>query len=107
MSETFDERFERLLTELDDLEGLLTAHGERRWAESISRCSTEIRRFQRHGLDSLLSFFGGMGSLNDLIIHPVNGHSVSPDEVSSVNRHLEELRSAIYEDGSALRRELR
>jgi len=36
-----------------------------------------------------------MGSINDLIIHPVNGHSVSEDQVSTANEKLEILLSAV------------
>lgn len=54
----------------------------------------------------MLSAFGGMGSLNDLVIHPRNGHAIEDDEISAVNEELGRLTSAVYSEASALRREL-
>lgn len=106
MSISFDERFDRLLTNMDRLAALLSGCGETHWAEWIQRDSEKIGRHQRHGLDSLLSTFGGMGSLNDVLVHPVNGHPIDPNEIDRVNEELGALRSAVYSDASALRREL-
>jgi uncharacterized protein DUF6966 len=39
-----------------------------------------------------------MGSFNDLVIHPLNGHSVAAQEVGPVNEELDRLRSVMYED---------
>lgn len=41
-----------------------------------------------------------MGSFNDLVIHPINGHSVATDRLDEVNVRLAEL-------GGAIRREAR
>jgi hypothetical protein len=106
MSVTFDERFERLLSEMEHLAAMLSEHGETHWAEWIRRDRVKIARHQRHGLDSLLSAFGGMGSLSDVVIHPGNGHSMELDEAARVNKRLTVLRSAVHRDASALRRAL-
>jgi len=37
-----------------------------------------------------------MGSFNDLIIHPMNKHSIKESEVESINKDLNYLRSKIY-----------
>ncbi|MBP7747045.1 MAG: hypothetical protein KA383_13035 [Phycisphaerae bacterium] len=34
------------------------------------------------------SWFGGMGSLNDLVISPINGDRVAPEEVALANERL-------------------
>ena len=106
MSISFDERFDRLLTDMDRLATLLSAYGETHWAEWIRRDSEKLGRHQLHGLESLLSAFGGMGSLNDVVIHPVNGHPIGPDSIDRVNDELGALRSAVFSDAAALRREL-
>lgn len=40
--------------------------------------------------------FGGMGSLNDLVIDPINRHAIAPDDVAAVNNELDALRSRIW-----------
>ncbi len=40
--------------------------------------------------------FGGMGSLSDLVIHPVNGHAVAEDQIARVNETLDGLRERVY-----------
>ena len=62
----------------------------------------ELLSHDAHGLKRLLSAYGGMGSFNDLVIHPVNGHCVAKDEVDRVNHSLAELRSGMYADAKAL-----
>jgi len=37
------------------------------------------------------SWCGGMGSLTDLFIHPMNGHRVTPDEVDRANAEFMHL----------------
>jgi hypothetical protein len=44
----------------------------------------------------VLSWFGGMGSLNDLVISPLNGHLVTPDQEGPANQRLDDLRWSIY-----------
>ena len=48
------------------------------------------------GVDYLLRAFGGMGSLNDLLIHEANGHSIAAVDVGPVNDRLDELRTRVY-----------
>jgi hypothetical protein len=44
-----------------------------------------------------------MGSLNDIVIHPVNGNPVVEDDVGPVNRRLDELCTHIYEATTSMR----
>jgi hypothetical protein len=68
---------------------------------------SELAAHDAHGLDRLLSAYGGMGSFNDLVITPLNGHNVSAGDVDRVNRELSRLRSEMYDDAAALRRTTR
>ncbi|WP_299053183.1 hypothetical protein [uncultured Nocardioides sp.] len=102
-----DERYARLLTALVDARDLLERAGEARWAQWLARVETEVRAHDAHGLRRLRGAFGGTGSLNDLVLTPVNGHTVAPDEVHAVNRTLMGLLDAAYGDASALLRDLR
>ncbi|WP_040421928.1 DUF6966 domain-containing protein, partial [Actinopolymorpha alba] len=57
-----------------------------------------------YGLDHLLSAFGGMGSLNDLLVLRVNGHEINEAQEGAVNTRLAELRNAIWTETTAIRR---
>ena len=77
---------------------LLDAVGESYW-------SRRLRAVDCDGVDAdaVLSLFGGMGSLNDLVIAAVNGHRVRRDEESEANQRLNRLWERMY----LLARELR
>ncbi len=49
------------------------------------------------GLSRTVSgWIGSMGSFSDLMIHPLNGHNVRPEEARAKNDHLIRLRGVIY-----------
>lgn len=104
MGTEFDEHYERLLALAVELDSLLTTYGELRWAELVRRNADLIQRGQRNGVDSMLSAFGGMGSLSDVVIHPINGHQVEDDRIVPVNSELDRLRGDLYSHASALNR---
>ncbi|MDQ4025458.1 MAG: hypothetical protein M3217_08210, partial [Actinomycetota bacterium] len=68
---------------MKELEKLLGDVGEDFWREWIRKDLTKIERGDRYALDHFLGAFGGMGSFNDLIIHPVNGHDIFEEDVDS------------------------
>jgi hypothetical protein len=47
-----------------------------------------------------------MGSFNDLVLHPTNGHDLGESEIDVSNERLARLRSSIYRTAHELRREL-
>lgn len=47
-------------------------------------------------IGEVLSWYGGMGSLSDLIIAQINGHSVDRAQEKSINEKFDELRNKIY-----------
>lgn len=52
----------------------------------------------------VLSWFGSMGSISDLIVARVNGHRIECAEEATLNDKLDELRSQIYKIASELHR---
>ncbi|GAB6859601.1 DUF6966 domain-containing protein [Microbacterium xylanilyticum] len=87
---------ERLLKSLRELAALLDTVGEKHWS---SWASTTADRVAAGADPSVVRrAYGGMGSLNDLIIHPVNGHDITADQVDRVNRALSALRERIYSE---------
>jgi hypothetical protein len=54
---------------LREIEAVLSEHNEKHWATQIARCLASVERSDADGLHRFLSFFGGMGSLNDLLFY--------------------------------------
>ena len=86
------EDLSRIIQEAADL---LLSVGEQHWGNWLAKDAALVRRSDFRGVEHVLSAFGGMGSINDLIIHPINGHAVSEDQISIVNEKLELLLSSI------------
>jgi hypothetical protein len=92
----------RLMQVLEAIEGLLRTHGENFWAEWIDSADMRLRNSDAYGLDELVSFYDGIGSLNDLIICPENGHVIRREDEEQVNAHLKDL----LEEASSLAHKL-
>jgi hypothetical protein len=103
----FDARLARLIRNLNEIADLLRKHGESHWLRWATTCRTELDTHDAAAFDHVLGAFGGMGSLNDLLILGANGHAVGPEEESIVNDRLADLRTAIWDDATVLRHDLR
>ncbi len=85
--------FAEKLTELVEL---LSKHGTEPWVYQISKALTEVRASDGHGVLRIIRMYGGMGSLNDLILD-------GPDQD---NNTLYRLRHEIYVLAEALAADL-
>ena len=94
-----------LLGLLQDTVELLQDCGETHWASWMQKSKDKIKNGDFNGITLLLKAYGGMGSFNDLVIHPLNGHNVNTDEVDKVNEKLVKLRQKIYELATQIKRE--
>jgi hypothetical protein len=63
-----DPDIEALARHLDEAAKLLRQHDEFHWADWLSRDANLIRGLDFYGIVHLRRAFGGMGSLNDLIL---------------------------------------
>lgn len=88
------------LDALRELESLLIGRSAF-WADKVRRAGDDIANSDANGLRQFLSFFGGMGSLNDFVLHS-DGIPLSAE-----NDRLDALRSRAWELGNALRLEIR
>lgn len=104
--EDFDRHFTALLSAASEASALLRRCGEARWACWLDTAAARIKLGDRYGLENVRAAFGGMGSLNDLVIHPLNGHQVSDDEVDAVNQRLSSLVSQLWRHANEMKREL-
>jgi hypothetical protein len=88
---------ERLAIFVDAVSSLLHTYGEEHWSAWLSQDASRMHNFDRYGLQPLLYAFGGMGSINDLLLHPANGHKAPETDVDRVNEELRSLLSQVYD----------
>lgn len=86
----------RLCVCLRTLSRLLRTAGETHWAAWMDESRARIEHDDPAGIEHLLGAYGGMGSFNDLILTPDNGHTVEEADVAGINDRLDMLRSEIY-----------
>lgn len=89
-----------LLDAMRELERFLAQHGEEFWSTNVARAADWVSRSDAFGLERFLSFFGGMGSLNDVVLH--RGGKLLLTE----NDRLVALRSKAWNLANRLKREL-
>lgn len=77
----------------------LAAHDEPHWADAVGRSADWVADSDRAGLDRFLALFGGMGSLDDLVLHR-DGRPLTGE-----NGELERLRGEAWELADRLRYE--
>lgn len=101
----------RLAELIEAAEALLSSHGESHWSHWLAKDARLIRHLDLQGVEHFLSAFGGMGSINDLVLHPMNGHRIAEHEVDKANTlfrdllyEAHELARQLYGDEARVRR---
>lgn len=84
---------------------LLRSRGEHTWGAWLRTDAERIRQLDFYGIEHVLAAFGGMGSLNDLVLHPQHGHHLTESEISAVNDRMHGLLQRIYTLAEKLTRE--
>jgi hypothetical protein len=87
---------EELARAIDHIVAVLRDVGETQWRDFLRRNADLIRRGDFYGVERFLTAFGGMGSLNDLVIASSNNHPVLPSEESDINALLSGLLNRAY-----------
>jgi len=85
---TTEKKLRRVIAETIQL---LESVGETYWSSRMRDAHSEPL-----DLNLVLSWFGGMGSFNDLVIAAVNGHKVHCGNEMTENQRLDELRERMY-----------
>ncbi len=94
---------EALVQLLKTCETLLRQVGETFWAEKINHIITKSNgRIDIYCAQEIISWYGGMGSFNDLTISLHNDHSVEEENEGTFNKKLIDLRRKIYEEAKRL-----
>ncbi|MBL8523403.1 MAG: hypothetical protein JNN20_06930 [Betaproteobacteria bacterium] len=76
---------------IEGAQALLAKHGEKHWASWLEQDARRIQNLDLYGVEHVLSAFGGMGSINDLVLHPINGHLIQENEIDAANAELANL----------------
>jgi hypothetical protein len=84
----------RLVSLMSELASLLAAHSHSDWSQWVAKDAALIRAGDGYGLNHFLSAFGGMGSLNDIIL-----------DGRSDQKRFNALKSEAWTLATALRRE--
>lgn len=105
--EAFNSSYQKLLDSLDQTVALLREHSEHHWATGLEVDRGRIADGDGHALDHLLSAFGGMGSLNDLVLHGPTPGAPWNDALRAANDRLSDLRESIWRAAVEIRAELR
>jgi hypothetical protein len=100
-----DPEIAELEKSIQEAADLLHAYEETHWENWLRVNLHLIQNRQMRGLEGMLRAYGGMGSINDLYLHPHNGHKLKEAEVDSVNDSLGRLLGRIYALCDKLRRE--
>ena len=85
------------INELKLLYNLLDSVNEKFWSSKIksliSSCESQAIM---SGYKGFVSMCGGMGSLNDLYLCEINGHSLKDNDEESINELLKSYTSKLY-----------
>ena len=82
------------------LESLLEQNGEDFWSGRVSQAADTAARSDAYSLTRFLDLFGGMGSLDDLVLHK------SGQPLETENKRLDTLRSNAWNLADRLKREI-
>jgi hypothetical protein len=81
---------------IEELMSLLRRFDERHWSTKIEDDLFFLRKGDIYGAKRFLTYFGGMGSLNDVWLCAANGHSVSDEMEQKVNTEFDALKSQAW-----------
>jgi hypothetical protein len=84
---------------LGEIEVLLSGHNQQFWADRVAGCRKIAEQSDAHGVRRFLSSFGGMGSLNDIVL------TCDEATLGTENNRLRSLLSQAYELGQSLVRD--
>jgi hypothetical protein len=97
---------ETLVQLLISCETLLRKVDEIFWADKINHILKKGNaNLNLYLIEEIISWYGGMGSFNDLIISVYNDHSVVAEDEDKMNEGLSALRSKIYQEAIRLKQQ--
>ena len=70
------QKTKELRVELEACATMLNECSENHWGKWLAECASLLKRGSFRGIEKFEGAFGGMGSINDLVLHPINKHTV-------------------------------
>lgn len=97
-------RTDQITEVVGQLADLLGHYQVRFWSSEFKDAHQKLRDAAANGWENdvlafvrkIRSWYGGMGSFNDLVITKDNGDQIADEEESSANQHLQELSNRLY-----------
>lgn len=86
-----------LMTDLSHLKRLLDDCDVRHWPSWASQGLVLLESDETRGLSHIRRAYGGMGSLNDVVISVRNGHRLAVEDEGVVNEQFRALCSSVYD----------
>jgi hypothetical protein len=87
----------QLILAMQETVDMLNLYRATPWAAKIEDDIRLLERGDNHGAERFLSYFGGMGSLNDVWLCEENGHTVPKSAEKQINDQLEKLKTQAWE----------
>jgi hypothetical protein len=100
-----DAEVEALAESMESTSNFLDSYGVSSWACWLAKDAKLVRNGDFYGVEHLLSAFGRMGSLNDLVLHPINGQSIPEADIDTVNEELQTMLADVSGRARKLARE--
>ncbi len=98
-----DKALNELLSNLVKCEKLLKDVGEEFWSSNLRNIIQQYTdEWSPSSIDRILSWYGGMGSFNDLMISTHNGHMIDEGDEEKLNDELDLIRDEIYLEANKL-----
>jgi hypothetical protein len=86
-----------LVKTLEQMAAVLTSCGETYWAAKLRGDLALLQRGDVYGAERFLTYFGGMGSINDVWLCEMNGHSVTRAREKETNEQFHALRERAWQ----------
>lgn len=80
----------------------MTQYDRQRWARWLADDARRIAGSDASGIEHFLSAFGGMGHLNDIIFHPLNGDDITAGDIQDVNDEFRAILDEAYDLASRM-----
>ena len=82
---------------LEQMIGVLADSGDTFWSGAIGNDLALLRKGDAYGAERFLTYFGGMGSINDVWLCEMNGHSVPKTREGQINAEFHALRERAWQ----------
>lgn len=95
---------QRLIVVLQEMAEILAANARPEWAQWIKRATIQLLNSDYHGVETVLAAYGGMGSLNDVVLAQI---TAGPLSVSAIGASADEVFADLRDEAWRLANEIK